>query len=313
MKLLDILTEISINADNFYPYNLSRGIYRGFDKTSATFTTENGYEYIYSGTVLMDKILDVSFKVSKAPPQAIGKFEKSINNIWVRLDIEDDNYTKELLNLETNKGTLNTNYINWNNLSTNKRNIEFIDYIKSKFSAFNGKPIDLNQFTSYNILFYSLFDIYKYSVYGFKVTSGNQELIIDFNENYKNTIEIYYKLNLKELDGNLLSYIKPKIQDFAADNYIGYGVNTNDGNVFKVMTTIFHITKEIFNSNDELEYLSFDPVTNSGEKNDTDLDQSKRGKLYNLYVNQFYPKSYKVTGDEFEALNINGVVYKIIK
>ena len=79
------------------------------------------------------------------------------------------------------------------------------------------------------------------------------------------------------------------------------------------MATIFHITKEIFNSNDELEYLSFDPVTNSGEKNDTDLDQSKRGKLYNLYVNQFYPKSYKVTGDEFEALNINGVVYKIIK
>jgi hypothetical protein len=309
MKILDILTEISINADNFYPYNLSKRI-RG---NSATFTTENGYEYKYESTVLSGQILDVSFKVVKAPPQAIEKFEKGLNNVWIELDIEKNNYTKELFDPETNKGVLNVDYIDWNNLSANKLVIEFINYIKSKFSVFNSKPIDLNQFTSYNILLYDIAEVYKDSIDGFRVTSGNQELIIYINRRVNNTIEMYYKLNLKELDENLLFYIKPKIQDFAANNYTGYGVSTNDGNIFKVMATVFHITKEIFDSNNNLKYLSFSPVTNSGEKNDTDLDQSKRGKLYALYVNQFYPNSYKVTGDEFKAINVDGVAYRIIK
>jgi hypothetical protein len=311
MKILDILTEISINADNFYPYNLSKRI-RG---NSATFTTENGYEYKYESTVLSGQILDVSFKVFKAPPQAIEKFKKGLNNVWVQINIDNDNHTKELFDPETNKGVLNVDYINWNNLSTNKLKIEFINYIKSKFSVFNGKSIDLNQLSSYNTLLYDISEVYKYSVDGFKVISGNQELIIFINRWVNNNIEMYYKLNLKELDENLLSYIKPKIQDFAANNYTGYGVSTNDGNIFKVMATVFHITKEIFDSNNNLKYLSFSPVTNSGEKNDTDLDQSKRGKLYALYVNQFYPKSYKVTGDELDELDNNEdtIIYRIIK
>jgi hypothetical protein len=309
MKILDILTEISINADNFYPYNLSKRI-RG---NSATFTTENGYEYKYESTVLSGQILDVSFKVVKAPPQAIEKFEKGLNNVWIELDIDSDNHSKELFDPETNKGTLNIDYIDWNNLSTNKQKIEFINYIKSKFSVFNDKPIDLNQLSSYNTLLYDMVEVYKYSVDGFKVISGNQELIIFINRWVNNNVEMYYKLNLKELDETLLSYIKPKLNYFAANNYTGYGVSTNDGNIFKIMATVFHITKEIFDSNNNLKYLSFSPVTNSGEKNDTDLDQSKRGKLYALYVNQFYPNSYKVTGDEFKALNVDGVAYRIIK
>jgi hypothetical protein len=311
MKLLDILTEISINADEFYPYNLSKKV-RG---NSATFTTDNGYEYKYESTVLSSQILDVSFKVVKAPPQAIEKFEKGINNVWIQINIDGDNHSKELFDPETNKGTLNIDYIDWNNLSTDKQEIEFINHIKSKFSVFNGKPIDLNQLSSYNTLLYNVFEVNKYSVDGFKVISGNQELIICINRWVNNDIEMYYKLNLKELDENLLSYIKPKIQDFAADNHTGYGVNTNDGNIFKIMATVFRITKKIFDSNDNLKYLSFSPVTNSGEKNDTDSYQSKRGKLYALYINQFFPNSYKVTGDEFKTLNVDvdGVAYRIIK
>lgn len=318
MKLLDILTEIRINTENGYEYNLSKIT----NDYSATFTTENGYEYEYRGEVIdydNDVIgyegLDVSFKVKNISNlfQTIRKFEKGINNIWVKIEINDDNYTKELFNLETNKGTLNTDYINWNNISDNKRNIKFINYIKSKFSVFNDKPIDLNQLSSYNILIYNGWELIQKSINGFKVTSGNQELII--SEKNKNNVEMYYKLDLTELDENLLSYIKPKIQDFSYSKHIGYNVNTNDGNIFKVMSTVFRITKEIFDTNDELKYLSFTPIVNPKEKIDNNLDQSKRNKLYTLYINQFYPKSYKLTGDELDELGFgdNSIIYRIIK
>ena len=56
MKLLDILTEISINTDNFYPYNLSKNR----NQYSATFTTENGYEYEYQSDIINEKILDAT-------------------------------------------------------------------------------------------------------------------------------------------------------------------------------------------------------------------------------------------------------------
>jgi hypothetical protein len=313
MKLLDILTEISINADNFYEYNLSKTR----NKHSATFTTENGYEYEYQGDVIDKESLDVGFKVKNIPnlPQTIEKTQKNINNVWIELEINDDNYTKELFDPETNRGVLNTDYITWWELSNNKKKVSFIDYIKSKFSAFNGKPIDLNQFTSYNILLYNGFSLNNKSIKGLKVTSGNQELIININERYENYIQIYYKLDLTELDENLIAYMQTAIKDFALSKHIGYEVNTNDGNIFKVMTTVFRITKEIFDTDDKLKYLSFTPIVNPKEKIDNNLDQSKRGKLYTLYVNQFYPKSYKVTGDELNELpdDVDGVVYKIIK
>ena len=124
---------------------------------------------------------------------------------------------------------------------------------------------------------------------------------------------MYYKLNLNELDENLITDMQTAIKDFALSKHIGYTVNTNEGNMFKVMATIFNITKEIFDSNDSLKYLSFTPIVNPKEKIDKDLDQSKRSKLYTLYVNQFYPKSYKVTGDELDTVNVDGMVYRIIK
>jgi hypothetical protein len=314
MKLLDILTEISINTDNFYPYNLSKNR----NQYSATFTTEKGYEYEYKSDIIDGKILDVAFKVNNIPnaQQTIEKTEKSIDNIWIRLVIDDDNYTKELFDLETNKGVLNVDYIDWWELSNDKEKIEFINYIKSKFSAFNGKSIDLNQLSSYNILIYNGFNLDNRSINGFKIISGNQELIINLSKIYKNYIEMYYKLNLNELDENLITYMQTAIKDFALSKHIGYTVNTNEGNMFKVMTTVFRITKEIFDSNDKLEYLSFTPVVNSKEKIGNDLDQSKRSKLYTLYINQFYPNSYRLTGDELDKLpdDVNeGTVYRIIK
>ena len=314
MKLLDILTEISINTDNFYPYNLSKKIHG----TSATFTTKNGYEYEYQSDIINEKILDVSFKVNNIPnaQQAIEKTEKSIDNVWIKLSIDDDNYDKELFDPETNKGTLNVDYITWWELSSSKEKVEFINYIKSKFSVFNGKPIDLNQLSSYNIPIYDGFSLSNILIKGIKIISGNQELIINLNKRYYNTIDLYYRLNLDELDENLIAYMQIAIKDFALSKHIGYEVNTNDGDIFKVMTTVFRITKEIFDSNDKLEYLSFTPVVNSKEKIGNDLDQSKRGKLYALYVNQFYPNSYRLTRDELDKLpdDVNeGTVYRIIK
>lgn len=320
MKLLDILTEIRINTENGYEYKLSKIKNDYF----ATFTTENEYEYEYQGEVIdydNDVIgyegLDVSFSVKNIPnlQQHIEKTEKNINDIWIKLDIANDNYTKELFNPKTNKGTLNTDYISWNSLSYNKEKIVFINYIKSKFSAFNDKPIDLNQLSSYDIIIYTGVILNQQSINGFKVTSGNQELIICISEKNKNNVEIYFKVNLNELDENLLTYMQIAIKDFSLSKHIGYNVNTNKGNIFKVITTVFRITKEIFDSDDKLKYLSFTPIVNPKENIGNDLSQSKRNKLYNLYINQFYPKSYKLTGDELDELDNNedNLIYRIIK
>jgi hypothetical protein len=85
MKLLDILTEIRINSENGYKYNLSK-IRNDY---SATFTTENGYEYEYQGEVIdynNDVIgyegLDVSFSVENMPnlQQNLEKTEIKVNH-----------------------------------------------------------------------------------------------------------------------------------------------------------------------------------------------------------------------------------------
>jgi hypothetical protein len=322
MKLLDILTEIRINSENGYVYNLSK-IRNDY---SATFTTENGYEYEYQGEVIdydNDVIgyegLDVSFRVENIPnlQQHLEKTEKNINDIWVMLYANTDNYDKELFDPKTNKGVINVDYTDWMGLNDvgDTEKVAFVNYIQSKFSAFNDKPIDLNQLSSYNIIIYDGWELNQQSINGFKVTSGNQELIICISEKNKNNIEMYFKLNLKELDENLLYYIKPEIKDFSLSKHIGYNVNTNDGNIFKVITTVFRITKEIFDSDDKLKYLSFTPVVNPKENIGKDLVQSKRSKLYNLYINQFYPKSYKVTGDELDELGYDddSIIYRIIK
>ena len=318
MKLLDILTEISINSENGYKYNLSK-IRNDY---SATFTTENGYEYEYQGEVIdydNDVIgyegLDVSFSVENMPnlQQHLEKTEKNINDIWVMLYINTDNYDKELFDPKTNKGVINVDYTNWLGLNSDTEKIAFLNYIKSKFSAFNDKPIDLNQLSSYDILIYTGMMLIQESINGFKVTLGNQELII--SKKHKNYLAMYFKINLKELDENLLSYIKPEIKNFSLSKHIGHNINTNDGNIFKVMTTVFRITKEIFDSDDKLKYLSFTPMVNPKENIGKDLVQSKRSKLYTLYINQFYPKSYKVTGDELDELDNNEdtIIYRIIK
>ena len=81
------------------------------------------------------------------------------------------------------------------------------------------------------------------------------------------------------------------------------------------MNTIFKITKEIFDSNNKIKYLAFTPALTSKEENIDNLDQSKRSKLYKLYLNQFYPNSYQVTGDELEDLPYytERITYKINK
>ena len=325
MKLLDILTEIRINSENGYKYNLSK-IRNDY---SATFTTENGYEYEYQGEVIdydNDVIgyegLDVSFSVENMPnlQQNLEKTEKNINDIWVMLYINTDNYDnydnydKELFDPKTNKGIINLDYLNWSGLiNSDTEKVAFVNYIQSKFSAFNDKPIDLNQLSSYDIPIYTGMMLIQESINGFKVTLGNQELII--SKKHKNYLAMYFKINLKELDENLLSYIKPAIKNFSLSKHIGHNVNTNDGNIFKVMTTVFRITKEIFDSDDKLKYLSFTSMVNPKENIGKDLSQSKRSKLYNLYINQFYPKSYKVTGDELDELDNNEdtIIYRIIK
>jgi hypothetical protein len=126
---------------------------------------------------------------------------------------------------------------------------------------------------------------------------------------------MYYKLDLDKLNEKLLNYIKPYIKSFSSSQHIGHFITTNENNMFKIMNTIFKITKEIFDSNNKIEYLAFTPALTSKETNIDNLDQSKRSKLYKLYLNQFYPGSYQVTGDELEDLPYytERITYKINK
>ena len=312
IKLVNLLNEITINLENYYLYTLSKNknIY------TAKFTTENQLEYEYTGTLRGNQVLGIDFKIIDKPgaKQDIEKTEKNINDVWLRIGINPSDHTKEFFNFETKKGILNVNYIKWKELWTPiKKSKTFINYIKSNFSSFNGKPIDLTHPSSYNInvLYISL---ENENIKGVKLTSGDQEVIISFDEELK-YIKLYYKLNLSKLDENLLSVIKPYIKSFSSSQHVGHFITTNENNIFKIMNTIFKITKEIFDSNNKIEYLAFTPALTSKETNIDNLDQSKRSKLYKLYINQFYPGSYQVTGDELEDLPYytERITYKINK
>jgi len=312
IKLVNLLNEITINLENYYPYTLSKNknIY------TAKFTTENQLEYEYTGILRGNRVLGIDFKIINKPgaEQNIEKTEKNIKEIWVKIPVGKENHTKDLFDFQTKTGILNVNDIRWNDLyiPINQRK-SILNYIKSNFSSFNNKYIDLNKLSSYNIneLYIGLSNK---SIKGFKITSGEQEIIISSNPKY-DFLEMYYKLDLDKLNEKLLNYIKPYIKSFSSSQHIGYFITTNENNMFKIMNTIFKITKEIFDSNNKIEYLAFTPALTSKETNIDNLDQSKRSKLYKLYLNQFYPGSYQVTGDELEDLPYytERITYKINK
>jgi len=312
VKLINLLNEISINLENSYPYTLSKNknIY------IAKFTTENQSEYEYKGIIKGGRVLGISFEIINRPgaKQDIEKKEKNIKEIWLKIPIGKEDHTKDLFDFQTKTGILNVNDIKWNDLyiPINQRK-SILNYIKSNFSSFNGKYIDLNKLSSYNIneLFIELLNK---SIKGSKITSGDQEIIISTEPEY-GFLEIYYKLDLDKLNEKLLGYVKPYITSFSSSQHIGHYVTTNEKNTFKVMNTIFKITKKIIDSNNKIEYIAFTPALTSKETNFYDLDQSKRSKLYKLYINQFYPGSYQVTGDELEDLPYytERITYKINK
>jgi hypothetical protein len=312
IKLVNLLNEITINLENYYPYTLSKNknIY------TAKFTTENQLEYEYTGILRGNRVLGIDFKIINKPgaEQNIEKTEKNIKEIWVRIPVGKEDHTKDLFDFQTKTGILNVNDIRWDNLfiPINQRK-SILNYIKSNFSSFNNKHIDLNKLSSYNIneLYIGLSNK---SIKGFKITSGEQEIIISSNPEY-GFLEMYYKLDLDKLNEKLLNYIKPYIKSFSSSQHIGHFITTNENNMFKIMNTIFKITKEIFDSNNKIEYLAFTPALTSKETNVDNLDQSKRSKLYKLYLNQFYPGSYQVTGDELEDLPYytERITYKINK
>jgi hypothetical protein len=307
IKLKDILNEITISLNNFYPYSLSKGK----NEYIAEFTTENQTEYRYIGSLKWrEQILGISFGVINKPnvKDDIEKTSKNLKEVWLRI-LFNPKDSKAFFDLETKKGILNVNDINWDNLNVNIKNGKiFIQYIKSNFSSFNNISIDLNKSTSYNIDVLFL-DLKTEKVNGTKITSGNQELILSINPDFK-LLEFYYKLDLSELDKKLLKVIKPYIESYAESKHIGTLVTTNENNIFKVMNTIFKISKEIFDSNNKIKYISFKPALTSKEN---DLYQSKRFKLYKLYLDKFYPGSTLVTDEELEKMPyINDtMVYKI--
>ena len=312
IKLVNLLNEITINLENYYPYTLSKNknIY------TAKFITENQLEYEYTGILRGNRVLGIDFKIINKPgaEQNIEKTEKNIKEIWVRIPVGKENHTKDLFDFQTKTGILNVNDIKWNDLfiPINQRK-SILNYIKSNFSSFNNKYIDLNKLSSYNIneLYIGLSNK---QIKGFKITSGEQEIIISSNPEY-GFLEMYYKLDLDKLNEKLLNYIKPYIKSFSSSQHVGHFITTNENNMFKIMNTIFKITKEIFDSNNKIEYLAFTPALTSKETNIDNLDQSKRSKLYKLYINQFYPGSYQVTGDELEDLPYytERITYKINK
>jgi hypothetical protein len=312
IKLVNLLKEITINLENYYPYTLSKNknIY------TAKFITESQSEYEYTGTLRGNRVLGIDFKIINKPgaEQNIEKTEKNIKEIWVKILVGKEDHTKDLFDFQTKTGILNVNDIRWNDLyiPINQRK-SILNYIKSNFSSFNNKYIDLNKLSSYNIneLYIGLSNK---PIKGFKITSGEQEIIISSNPKY-DFLEMYYKLDLDKLNEKLLNYIKPYIKSFSSSQHIGHFITTNENNLFKIMNTIFKITKEIFDSNNKIEYLAFTPALTSKETNIDNLDQSKRSKLYKLYLNQFYPGSYQVTGDELEDLPYytERITYKINK
>ena len=312
IKLINLLNEITINLENYYPYTLSKNknIY------TAKFITENQLEYEYTGILRGNRVLGVDFKIINKPgaEQDIEKTEKNIKEVWVKIPVGKEDHTKDLFDFQTKTGILNVNDIKWNDLfiPINQRK-SILNYIKSNFSSFNNKYIDLNKLSSYNIneLYIGLSNK---QIKGFKITSGEQEIIISSNPEY-GFLEMYYKLDLDKLNEKLLNYIKPYIKSFSSSQHVGHFITTNENNMFKIMNTIFKITKEIFDSNNKIEYLAFTPALTSKETNIDNLDQSKRSKLYKLYINQFYPGSYQVTGDELEDLPYytERITYKINK
>jgi len=312
IKLVNLLNEITINLENYYPYTLSKNknIY------TAKFITENQLEYEYTGILRGNRVLGIDFKIINKPgaEQDIEKTEKNIKEVWVKIPVGKEDHTKDLFDFQTKTGILNVNDIKWNDLfiPINQRK-SILNYIKSNFSSFNNKYIDLNKLSSYNIneLYIGLSNK---QIKGFKITSGEQEIIISSNPEY-GFLEMYYKLDLDKLNEKLLNYIKPYIKSFSSSQHVGHFITTNENNMFKIMNTIFKITKEIFDSNNKIEYLAFTPALTSKETNIDNLDQSKRSKLYKLYINQFYPGSYQVTGDELEDLPYytERITYKINK
>lgn len=121
-------------------------------------------------------------------------------------------------------------------------------------------------------------------------------------------------MDLTKLNEKLLNIIKPYIKSSAEAQHIGTHITTNKGNIFKIMNTIFQITKEIINSNNKIKYLGFTPsLTPKEQQNNIELNQSKRAKLYDLYIKQTYPNSYKVTEDELKNLPYSEyrIIYKL--
>lgn len=312
IKLTDLLKEISLNLENYYPYTLSKNK----NNYTALFSTEDNYQYEYSGDV-KNQILGINFEVTNKPgaEQDIEKTEKSIDKVWLQIGLGLKDHTKEFFDFETKKGTLNVNDIKWDKLWIPiKKYKTFINYVKSNFLSFNNKLIDLTNPSSYNIDVLYI-NLENKNIKGNKTTSGEQEIIISLNPEY-NFLEIYYKLDLSKLNEKLLDVIKPYIKSFANAQYIGTHITTNKGNIYKIMNTIFRITKEIIDSNNNIKYIGFTPALTSKEqdKNIT-LSQSKRTKLYELYIKTIYPKSYRVSGKELEELPYSNyrIIYKIVK
>ena len=271
IKLIDLLTEISINLENSYPYTLSKNK----NTYVAKFITENQSEYEYIGTLKGGQVLGVYFEIINKPgaEQNIEKTEKNIKEIWLKIPVGKEKHTKDLFDFQTKTGILNVNDIRSNDLfiPINQRK-SILNHVKSNFSSFNNKYIDLNKLSSYNIneLFISLSNK---SIKGFKITSGEQEIIISLNSEY-GFLVIYYKLDLDKLNEKLLNYIKPYIKSFSKAQHVGTHITTNEKNTFKIMNTIFKIKKEIFDSNNKIKYLAFTPALTSKEENIDNLDQS---------------------------------------
>ena len=311
VKLINILKEIYLNLKDSYPYTLSKSK----NTYTAVFSTEDDYQYEYLGNV-KNQILGIDFEVTNKPgaEQDIERTEKSIDKVWLRIGLGLEDHTKEFFNFETKKGILNVNDVKWDKLWIPiKKYKTFINYVKSNFSSFNGKYIDLNKLSSYNIN--ELFiELSNKSIKGTKIISGEQEIIISLNPEY-DFLEIYYKLDLDKLNEKLLDVIKPYIKLSAKAQHVGTHITTNKGNIFKIMNTIFQITKEIIDSNNKIKYIGFTPALTDKERAvGIKLDQSKRTKLYDLYIKNIYPNSYILTGEELKNLPYSEyrIIYKII-
>ena len=79
---------------------------------------------------------------------------------------------------------------------------------------------------------------------------------------------------------------------------VSYKVETNKGELFRVMATIVEITKEILKERKNIKTLTF-----SGAKKDE--DDNRRNKLYMAYIKKHIPNIKNIEDDGFSEIRVD--------